>query len=533
MKTILCISFFLVAVSAQAQIPGFQHNALTTNKLAGVTVIGDTNIAVGGTLSSDTLNTATLTVTNPLPNLKIIGTNSVGSSDSTNSAKFQNSTASLPAVFDALKFLTNTASTTALANAASNTVTGTGRFVLESAAGGGGMVGTVSNNVVVSGLLAVDGTGTNVIAATSAHVQAAAGNIYQSTNTTVKLTGDTMTGPLFEQISNTSNVITSGIILSNATVTTVGNQTNFSPALRLSGNAWLTGSASNALASWDIYNVPIAGVSSPTANLYFSSSMNLAAPVVGMSLSSIGVLTAANSLISGNDVTASSVGVYKFNTRCQIASSSTTALEFNNSASSARATAQFNIPQITKTTNYQTAVALDSGYYFNNIGASAAQTNWLPAAVANQHYWYYVDAAQIVSIKPFTNTTDVIRWGSALGTTNSDIWSSQVGSMIHLRSPKAGLWVVDSAVGAWTFVAPRSGNSVLVGGTVTVANTTVTANTIVLYSRKTAGGTIGAGGFNYTTTAGTGFTINSEDLAGALSTLDTSTLSWTLIEIPN
>jgi hypothetical protein len=69
----------------------------------------------------------------------------MGSSDTTNSAKFQNATASLPAVFDALKFLTNTASTTALANAASNTVTGTGRFVLESAASG---VSAPTNTVV-------------------------------------------------------------------------------------------------------------------------------------------------------------------------------------------------------------------------------------------------------------------------------------------------------------------------------------------------------------------------------------------------
>lgn len=78
----------------------------------------------------------------------------------------------------------------------------------------------------------------------------------------------------------------------------------------------------------------------------------------------------------------------------------------------------------------------------------------------------------------------------------------------------------------------RAGNATLVGGTVTVSNTGVTANTIVLLSRKTAGGTLGTGGYAYTVSAATSFTINSVDTAGVLSILDTSVISYLLVEVP-
>lgn len=76
----------------------------------------------------------------------------------------------------------------------------------------------------------------------------------------------------------------------------------------------------------------------------------------------------------------------------------------------------------------------------------------------------------------------------------------------------------------------RAGNATLTAGTVTVTNTTVTANTIIVLSRKTAGGTLGAGGYSYTLSAGASFTITAVDLAGVLSALDTSVISYWLIE---
>lgn len=69
----------------------------------------------------------------------------------------------------------------------------------------------------------------------------------------------------------------------------------------------------------------------------------------------------------------------------------------------------------------------------------------------------------------------------------------------------------------------RAGNATLVAGTVTVANPSVTANTLVMHSRKTIGGT--AGNLTYTLTAGTSFTINSDNAA------DTSVVSYFLIEV--
>jgi len=67
----------------------------------------------------------------------------------------------------------------------------------------------------------------------------------------------------------------------------------------------------------------------------------------------------------------------------------------------------------------------------------------------------------------------------------------------------------------------RSGNAVLVGGTVTIAAPTVTSATIVSLTRKTIGGTVG--NLSYTVSAGVGFTINSSSVT------DTSTISWLLV----
>lgn len=76
----------------------------------------------------------------------------------------------------------------------------------------------------------------------------------------------------------------------------------------------------------------------------------------------------------------------------------------------------------------------------------------------------------------------------------------------------------------------RIGTATLVGGTVTVGCTNITTSTRVQLTRITAGGTLGAGGYGYTISAGTSFTINSLDTAGVLSILDTSTLNYVLVE---
>lgn len=78
----------------------------------------------------------------------------------------------------------------------------------------------------------------------------------------------------------------------------------------------------------------------------------------------------------------------------------------------------------------------------------------------------------------------------------------------------------------------RAGTTTLVNGTITVNNTTVTANTLVICNVKTAGGTRVAGSLSWSVSAATSFTISAVDLTGVVSALDTSVVSYLLIENP-
>lgn len=79
-----------------------------------------------------------------------------------------------------------------------------------------------------------------------------------------------------------------------------------------------------------------------------------------------------------------------------------------------------------------------------------------------------------------------------------------------------------STLGSAPNLQARTGNAVLVAGTRTVADTSVTALTNVFLTRRTPGGTVGD--LSYSTTPGTGFTINSASAS------DTSTISYRLDE---
>lgn len=318
-----------------------------------------------------------------------------------------------------------------------------------------------------------------------------------------------------------------GYFLTNATPATAGVQVQDSPAIYQSGGAWLTGSLSNAPVSFRGYVVPVVGATAPTARWTLEASLNGAAYSSSpFSVDQVGnvIANGVNVGNGGGSLVIAASSLMFWSGRSVLSSPADGSVLIGNNAGNARGTLQANIPQVTKTSNYTIATALDSGLEINNIGAVAAVTNTLPTAVAAQHYWAYVDAAQILSIK--ASGTDVIRWGSTVSAAAGDIWSSQVGSKLHIRSPKAGLWVVDGVAGAWTLVAPRIGNVALIGGTITVTNSTVTANSAVLLTRKTAGGTIGMS-VTYTLNAGVGFTMTSDNV------LDTSTYTWRLEEIPN
>lgn len=67
------------------------------------------------------------------------------------------------------------------------------------------------------------------------------------------------------------------------------------------------------------------------------------------------------------------------------------------------------------------------------------------------------------------------------------------------------------------------GNATLVGGTITVNTTRAKSGSYILLTRKTSGGTIGTA-ITYTISAGTSFTITSDNI------LDTSTFTWLIVD---
>lgn len=75
----------------------------------------------------------------------------------------------------------------------------------------------------------------------------------------------------------------------------------------------------------------------------------------------------------------------------------------------------------------------------------------------------------------------------------------------------------------------REGVATLAAGTVTVADAQVTANTRIFVNRQTDRGTVGAS-YSVRRVAGVSFTITSKDGSGATQALDTSTVSYSIIE---
>lgn len=113
-------------------------------------------------------------------------------------------------------------------------------------------------------------------------------------------------------------------------------------------------------------------------------------------------------------------------------------------------------------------------------------------------------------------------FGGATVTTVSDI-TTNTGNIVVSTAGK-GVTVKGGTSG-------RIGSAVLVGGTKAVTCTNITTSTKVFLQRSVAGGVLGTGGYTYTISAGASFTINSVDTAGVLSTLDTSTLDYFLVEL--
>ena len=79
----------------------------------------------------------------------------------------------------------------------------------------------------------------------------------------------------------------------------------------------------------------------------------------------------------------------------------------------------------------------------------------------------------------------------------------------------------------------QSGQGTLVAGALTVTGVTLTTTSVIVVGRRTAGGTVGAGGLiapaASRNVASKQFVIQSIDLVGALVNTDTSAIEWLVI----
>jgi hypothetical protein len=100
-----------------------------------------------------------------------------------------------------------------------------------------------------------------------------------------------------------------------------------------------------------------------------------------------------------------------------------------------------------KTANYSVQVA-DCGSYLNNNGAVGAVTNTLPAAAAGLHYSLAVVAGFNCAFK--ASGADTIRSVGTVSAGGGLVYSSTIGSTLHLFCPAAGGWWIDSTNGTWT-----------------------------------------------------------------------------------
>jgi len=105
------------------------------------------------------------------------------------------------------------------------------------------------------------------------------------------------------------------------------------------------------------------------------------------------------------------------------------------------------ISVLPKTANYTINGTSDNGAYFTSVGSSIATTNTLPAATTGQHYYFYVDVAQIMCVQAVGS--DVIRYGATVSAAAGNIFGSAIGNTLHVICPKTGVWVVDQLVGVW------------------------------------------------------------------------------------
>lgn len=99
-----------------------------------------------------------------------------------------------------------------------------------------------------------------------------------------------------------------------------------------------------------------------------------------------------------------------------------------------------------KTANYS-ALAIESGAWFNNNGAVATNVITLPAATVGLHYTCVVMAAQTTGFKAVGS--DTVRSQTSVSAAAGGVTCSVIGNVIHIFCPVAGKWLCDDVMGTW------------------------------------------------------------------------------------
>jgi hypothetical protein len=346
------------------------------------------------------------------------------------------------------------------------------------------------------------------------------------------------------------NSPTDALLLTQTTAATVGAQ-KISPSLHFNGNAWNTTGSVSESADFLNYMVPVQGTT-PTANVLWTYSRAGGAGFTAMTLSSAGNLTLPGRLIVNSNVAfgaavsgANNVEVTKNITGGTTAQgirlagsiqSDVTAGVRGFAAQLGTAATAFTVPDINNfyvsgvNLGAGSSVTRQSGFYVesnfntatNNFGfrgtlnaATGVYNIYMDGSAAN-----YINGTLLLGSSTPTAGTPKLDVTGSIGSTalaiNSQVYTD-ANSVLTTTAP------------AGTLVYRGAGQTTLVSGTKAISVTGVTASSQVFVNSISQGGTVSTT-FEYAAvpTSGT-ITITALTTGNVTNTLDTSTLSYFVI----
>lgn len=367
----------------------------------------------------------------------------------------------------------------------------------------GALAGTVLNSVASAGLLAVDASKTNGIAATLAHMTNALG-FTGSTTTFLRSDGTQATptdtwGPVGTMVG--SGMTAAGVI--PATTGTSGTNFVSSPfAVSSSTNVTLTGrlsanalTATNLTASRALVSDGASGLTNSTTTsvelgyvsgvtsaiqtqldakqsttapgsdtrIIYNDGGAFAAATNGTWNKTTRLATWDNLTVTTNlttkNITATGTVTGQgnmnagagfslgFTGRGHFFASSDGVWQLFNNNENAITSLQINRPNLNKTANY-TILAADSGSVLCNVGAVATNRYDLPTATVGLEYGVVVDAAFNVQLQATGGA--IIHDGAVASAVNGDIHSDVPYSVLQVRCHRANHWVVHYKSTGWT-----------------------------------------------------------------------------------